>query len=150
MVMGPRLFPSLLLPTWTNASVSKQRAQERRRGGNTKLLSQQVKEVSFYTFITTCNHIKLTFLSKEHRKVSETVTVRRWPSPLSSLCATLKTHTLRIKELQWQTDERRRRFAVKTQETGSEQTEGDVTASAGILTLNCKSATFSQCYIAYQ
>lgn len=127
---------------------------ERRRegeAGNTKLLSQRVKEVSFYTFITTCNHIKLTFLSKENRKVSETVAIKRWPPPPSSLCATLiKTHELRIKELQWQTDERRRRFAVKTRETGSEQTEGDVTASAGILTLNCKSATFSQYYTAYQ
>lgn len=78
-------------PTATT-SVSKQRAQERRRGGNTELARRPDQEVCFYTFITTCKHMKLTFLSTENRKVSEWVAMERPPPPLSSPCATLKTH----------------------------------------------------------
>lgn len=67
--------------------MSKQRAQERRRGGNTELARQPVQEVCLYTFITTCNHIKLTFLSTENRKVSEWVAIeRRAASSVVALC----------------------------------------------------------------
>lgn len=86
--------------------------------------------------------------------MSETVSIKRRPPPLSSLCASLRRHNLRINELQLQKDERRRGFAVKTQETRRRSRRKVTFTHAGILTnrhvgvhirsLNCQSTTFSQ------